>query len=226
MIISPQTASFSSPRGFIVLEGVNGSGKSTLLKKILEGISAAGKTPVSTFEPGGSELGKTLRRLLLESTESRPGALAELILFIADRAEHVSTVIQPALERSEVVVSDRYLYSSVAFQGYGRGVDLSTVSELNRIAVQDVLPDLVILLDLDPVEGLRRTQRRNPESARSDIFEAESVAFHTRIREGFLSLADTRPEPFLVIDASQPAEVVAETALLVISRLLKSMAGA
>lgn len=188
---------FDSCRGFLVLEGVNGAGKSTLLKKIASYLSAQDHLVFETLQPGGTPLGEKIRTIVLG--EQKRELLSELFLFAADRAEHVSAVLVPALDQGQIVLCDRYYYSTIAFQGYGRGLPLKQVKQVNQIAIQDLLPDLVILLDLDPEEGLKRTRARTNSDV--DSFESEELCFHEKIRKGFLEVADQCAEPVAVIDA-------------------------
>ena len=209
MRISPSHI-FKNSRGFLVLDGVNGAGKSTLLEQIKQIVAQANRPMLSTREPGATAVGSTIRSLVLNSQE-RLSPEAELFLFAADRAEHVTKVIQPALQKKQIVLCDRYFYSTEAFQGYGRGLNLKAVQSANELAVKDCLPDLVVLLDLDPATGLRRTKSRGDSVTGRDSFEEEELAFHTRLRQGFLTIANQRPEPFLVVDASvSPEQVLAQ----------------
>jgi dTMP kinase len=148
--------------------------------------------------------------------------LSELFLFLADRAHHVATVIEPSLRDGVTVLCDRFFYSTIAFQGYGRGLDCQRLLELNRLATNDLRPDLVILLDLPVEDALRRAQHRNSvDGAERDSFEAEELAFHERVRGGFLALAEELPEPFLVLDAREEAETLFKQATQAISALLR-----
>ena len=213
MIVELESFEPQNARGFIVIEGVNGAGKSTVINAVSKALTDQNLAYFKTFEPGDTPLGKELRKLLLNSPQIPRTAHSEVFLFAADRNEHVRAAILPALSRGEVVISDRYLYSTIAFQGYGRELDLNLIEQVNELAVSGNYPDLVILLDLDPEEGLRRTQVRNESSGESDSFELEHLEFHRRIRNGFLSLAKSRPEPFLVIDASDSPSSVAAKAI-------------
>ena len=209
MIVDSSSINVSNPNGFIVLEGVNGAGKTTLQKALERHCRSKGREVVTTREPGGTPFGKQIRSLLLEEQEYKLTHKSELYLFAADRAHHVETLIRPALESNCIVLCDRYFYSTLAFQGYGRGIDLKLISDLNEQAVSHLFPDLVILLDLDPEDGLER----NRGDAEQDSFEQEQIDFHKRIRDGFLKIAKTRKEPFFIIDAKLPAEAVAEEAI-------------
>lgn len=189
---------------FISFEGMEGSGKSTALKRVGAWLEADGREVVYTREPGGSELGKELRSILLD-VRADITPRAELFLYLADRAQHVARVVRPALERGAVVLSDRYADSTVVYQGYGRGLDVNVLNQLNAMAVDGIWPDLSLLFDVDPETGLRRAKARNKAEGKNvseGRFEAESLAFHTRIREGFLDWAAKHPSRFARIDAS------------------------
>lgn len=195
---------------FITFEGINGCGKTTLQRLVSQGLTAAGRTVVDTREPGGTVLGKEIRKLVLEWPNEKISSRAELLLFAADRAEHVDKVINPGLAHGAWVLSDRYLFSTVSFQGYGRGIDRCWIDQANALAVQERLPDLVILLDLPVSEAFKRIQGR--KDGGRDSFEDEAVEFQQRIRDGFLDCADTSSVPFLVLDATKkPEELAAES---------------
>lgn len=221
MLIPVDSFAPSTPSGFIVVEGVNGAGKSTIMAAIEAHLKNKNFNVCTTFEPGDSILGKELRKILLNSPHLPRQATAELLLFGADRAEHVDSVIKPALADGQIVLCDRYLYSAIAFQGYGRGLDLTVIDQVNALAVRDTLPDVVILLDLDAEEGLRRTRSRSAQT--EDIFELETIEFHRRIRQGFLTLAKSRPEPFIIVDAHQPLTQVKDNALSIVDALIESL---
>ena len=191
----------------IAFEGVEGAGKSTqleLLRRALEGRGGppAGREVVVTREPGGTPVGERVRALLLDpAVELHPRA--EALLFAAARAELVEAVIRPALERGAVVLCDRYLDSSLAYQGGARGLGRGPVTEVNRFATGGLVPDLVVLLDLDPASGLRR------RAGELDRIEAQDLAFHRRVRQAFCNLAAADPGRFAVIDAAAPVQEVA-----------------
>lgn len=219
MIIDPASLSnIGNPVGFIVLEGVNGAGKSTLQSRLAARFRESGKDVLCTREPGATPLGLELRAILQEGRVGKISALAELLLFAADRAEHIEQVIKPALARKSLVICDRYFYSTLAFQGFGRGLDLDTVSRINESAVRGFLPDLVLLLDLDPAEGLRRNNRSGEAS--TDTFESEALAFHTRIRDGFLEIARKDPAPFIIVNSGKDPDAVFEASYAAISKAL------
>lgn len=206
----PPLFTLSQSAHFITFEGINGCGKTTLHRLVSQGLTAAGHRVVDTREPGGTTLGKEIRKLVLEWPHEKISARAELLLFAADRAEHVDKVITPALARGSWVLSDRYLFSTVTFQGYGRGIDRTWIDQANNLAVQKTLPDLVILLDLPVPDAIKRIQTR--KDGGRDSFEDEAIEFQQRIRNGFLECADASTVPFLVLDATRkPEELAAET---------------
>ena len=191
---------------FLTFEGGDGSGKSTQSALLTEWLTAQGRTVVHAREPGGTELGLELREIVLH----RRGYMApraEALIYAADRAHNIATVVRPALERGDVVIQDRYLDSSVAYQGAGRVLDPGEVRELSLWATEGLLPDLTVLLDLDIETGRARL---DDARTRYDRLEAEAADFHHRVREAYLELADAEPERFLVLDATEPVEVLAE----------------
>lgn len=210
MRVTEKTFSLTKKPAFIAFEGINGCGKTTLHRLVSEHLSSQGLAVTDTREPGGTELGLEIRKLLLEWRGEKKSSLAELLLFAADRAEHVNKVIKPALLNGRNVLSDRYTYSTITFQGNGRGINRALLDQANELATQGVVPDLVILLDLDPAEALKRMALRTGNG--KDSFEDEELAFHTRIRHGFLECAETLPVPFLVLDArATPNELFNQT---------------
>jgi dTMP kinase len=194
---------------FITLEGVEGSGKTTQAALLADSLRAAGHRVIVTHEPGGTRAGQAIRAIFLDPAVSLEVA-AELLLVLADRAQHVREKLKPALAAGEIVISDRYADSTVAYQGYGRGVDLNFLRELNRLATDGTMPDLTIVLDCRVPTGLARIQSRMSRAAarRPDRFEGESAEFHTRVREGFLDIARAEPERVAVVDSEQPLETV------------------
>ncbi len=191
---------------FITVEGIEGSGKSTLIAGLAGKLQECGLPCLVTREPGGCGLGADLRRILLESAR-RLDDRAELFLFLADRAQHVAEVIRPALSRGEWVICDRYADSTVAYQGYGRGMDPAMLQSASSAAADGLAPGLTFLLDLPAEEGLRRARLRNlaeGTEASEGRFEAEELAFHERVRTGFLKLAEMEPSRFAVLDARRP----------------------
>lgn len=199
---------------FLTVEGIEGSGKSTLISALAERLEAEGKPVLCTREPGGCPLGTQIRPLLLR-VDQKPDPMAELFLFLADRAQHVAEVIRPALAAGTQVLCDRYADSTITYQGYGRGMDVDWLHRLNDFATGGLWPDRTLVLDLPPETGLRRATRRNEGLGLSQAegrFEAESLAFHERIRQGFLDRARRWPERFCVLDATLPPPALAERA--------------
>jgi dTMP kinase len=205
------TFKLSLAPSFIAFEGINGCGKTTLHKLLSAKLQESGKMVCNTREPGGTPLGQELRKLLLDWQGEPKSHRAELLMFAADRAEHVDKVIRPHLAKGSWVLTDRFIYSTITFQGHGRGIDRALIDEANKLAVQGTLPQLVILLDLSPEEAFKRIASRNSQAR--DSFEDEELAFHKRIREGFLECARESEVPFLVLDATKtPEELCAEAA--------------
>jgi dTMP kinase len=194
------------PGVLIAFEGVEGAGKSTQLDRLRDELERRGHEVVVTREPGGTPVGERVRQVLLDPAVDLD-ARAEALLFAAARAQLVEQVIRPALERGVVVLCDRYLDSSLAYQGAGRGLGRGPVQEVNRFATGGLLPDLVVLLDVDPAEGLGRN------TASRDRIEVEGLGFHRRVREAFRELAACDPGRFAVVDAAAPADQVAAAVL-------------
>ncbi|MEY4102213.1 MAG: hypothetical protein RIR88_347, partial [Actinomycetota bacterium] len=182
---------------FITFEGGDGSGKSTQAGLLAQWLTDAGRTVVRTREPGGTEVGIQIRELVLHH-RGHIDPRAEALLYAADRAQHVATLVRPALERGEVVIQDRYFDSSIAYQGAGRVMDAAEIRSLSLWASNELIPDVTILLDLD--EDAARV-RLDAADKGFDRLENEKAEFHARVRQGFLKLAEAEPERFLVLDA-------------------------
>ena len=182
----------------VAVEGGDGAGKSTQLRLLSDWLSAAGAEVVLTREPGGTELGAVLREAVLHGDHVAPRA--EALLYAADRAHHVATLVRPALDRGAVVVTDRYLDSSVAYQGDARGLGAAAIRDLSLWAVEGLLPDLVVLLDLDPAVGAAR------RAGTPDRIESEPDEFHRSVRARFLAQARADPGRYLVLDATRATE--------------------
>lgn len=189
---------------FISFEGIDGVGKSTQLDLLVQFLNEQGRTVCRTLEPGGTDLGREIRELLLHR-KGEVAPRAEALLFAADRAHHVATVVRPALERGEVVVTDRYLDSSVAYQGSGRDLGFNQVRELSLFAVDGLLPQLTVLLDLDAAKA---ASRRSKTGAEPDRLERAKIEFFESARQAYLEMAADEPERFLVIDAEQSVETM------------------
>jgi dTMP kinase len=189
---------------FITLEGGDGTGKSTQSALLGEWFTAQGREVVFTREPGGTDLGNELREIVLHS-RGHIAPRAEALLYAADRAHHIATVVRPALERGAVVIQDRYLDSSVAYQGAGRVLDPDEVRHVSMWATEGLVPDVTVVLDLDPAIGRDRLDAANKQF---DRLEAEALDFHTRVRDAYLAMAAAEPERFLVVDATLDRDVI------------------
>jgi len=198
---------------FITFEGVEGSGKSLQSRRLSRKLEAASVPVVHVHEPGSTPLGEKLARLLKLGPEVAP--LSELLMFNAARAELVEKVVRPALAQGKVVVCDRFTDSTIAYQGYARGLDLAIVREINEIATGGLRPDLTVLLDVPVAEGLARKRGKH-----GDRFEQERRSFHEKVRQGYLELARREPRRFLTIDGLQGKSVIAGAVWRRISELL------
>jgi dTMP kinase len=188
---------------FVTFEGGEGSGKSTQLRLLARRLRTFPEEVVETRDPGGTTVGKEIRRLLLSRESAPMSEVAELLLYEASRAQLVREVIGPALARGAVVLSDRFTDSTLAYQGYGRGLDLDLILRLNHLATAGLRPDLTLLLDVDPRVGLDRCARiANTEAMSRDRIEQEPLVFHQRTREGYLALARQEPDRIRLIDAT------------------------
>ena len=209
---------------FITIEGIEGAGKSSVARSLKQYFDEqAEQEVVLTREPGGSELGTEIRKILLSS--KKPSREAELLLFLADRAEHVRKCIRPALEAGKVVICDRYVHSTLAYQGYARGLEVDKLWELCQFATGGLMPDIVLLLDLPPKLGLERARKRTLlEGERVNQswnrFEQEELEFHAALREGFLSMQRLSPEVIYLLDAKCKEEELVLSALEVIKNSL------
>ncbi len=193
----------------ISFEGGDGSGKTTQLKLLGDYIAGKGKICLCTREPGGTKLGKMIRQVLLEIGGEEISTSTELFLYLADRSHHVQKVIRPALKGGRLVLCDRFTDSTLAYQGFGRGVDFNLLRRLNQLASEGITPDLTFLLDCPVEVGLSRTTHRIVER-NEDRFEREKVEFHEKVRKGFLELAREEPNRIYVLDASRAIQQVHE----------------
>ncbi len=194
----------------ITFEGTEGTGKSTQVRLVADGLRSAGRRIVVSREPGGTAFGRSLRGMLLDPAAANIAPWAELFLYLADRAQHAREVIAPALERGEWVVCDRFADATVAYQGFGRGLDAAFIRDASDRAAVGIVPDLTLLLDFDDVSvGIARARRRQQADGTEgveDRFEREDIAFHTRVRDGYRSLAAAEPGRFRVLPAGLPSE--------------------
>ncbi len=197
----------------ITMEGIEGSGKSTQIAHIAAYFHQKGYECVVTREPGGTKIGEKIRRILLDRDHDMLDAMAELLLYTADRAQHVSEIIKPALDKGNIVICDRFLDSTIAYQGAARGIGPDTVTSINRLVLKGIWPDITFLLDLPSEIGLSRAWRAIDAGARDTSqsrFEREKIVFHEKVRQGYLALAEAEPERIRIIDASaSPGDVKA-----------------
>ena len=205
---------------FITFEGGEGCGKSTQVKRLKEALEREGLEVLVTREPGGTWLGEQIRSLLKDQDTDAPCARAELLLFLASRAQVVANVIKPALARGEWVICDRFADSTFAYQGYGRGIAVDLLRHFNDFATEGLVPDLTVLLDVPPeVSRARLAAREAATATAADRIEQAGAEFHARLRAGFLELAKAEPARFAVIDASRPLAEVSRQVLAAVRRI-------
>lgn len=189
---------------FITFEGVEGAGKTTQIGLLKDFFEKIGKKVIVTRQPGGTELGKKIRELILDpEQEDKPSKMCELMLYLADRAHHTETVIEKNLKENTVVLSDRYADSTIAYQGYARNGNIEQLEFLNNIATKGIKPDITIVLDIDPNISMERIQER-----KLDRIESEKIDFHNKVREGFLEIAKKEPERVIIINANESLEQI------------------
>lgn len=200
----------------LTVEGVEGAGKTTQAARLVAALGASGREAVLTRAPGGTALGRDIRRMLLAVDAEAPAPEAELLLYLADRAQHVARVVRPAIGRGAIVVADRFSDSTIAYQAHGRGLPLSTVRAIDDFARAGVAPLVTFVLDIEPAAGLARARATGP----ADRLESEELAFHRRVREGFHAIAASAPERVVVLDATLPVDDLAdEIARVALERL-------
>ena len=208
-----QSAAYADSGVFVCFEGGEGAGKSTQSRLLAEWLREQGREVVLTFEPGDTPVGKEIRRIVLSPETGELAHRTEALLYAADKAEHLAEVVRPALERGAVVITDRYVDSSIAYQGAARGIDVEGLEGMLRWATGGLRPHLTVVLDVEPADGLSRFEGR-------DRIEAESTEFHQRAREGFLRLAEADPDHYVVLDAREPIEALAATIRERVGRVL------
>lgn len=197
---------------FITVEGGEGSGKSSLLNLLKEDLEKEGHEVVLTHEPGGSDIGRQIRSWVLEENKQHPlDPMTELMLFLADRAQHIREIIRPALEEGKIVLCDRFNDSTIAYQGFGRGIDVPLVQEICELVSGYVKPFLTIYLDVEPEMGLTRTRQSSP-SGEMDRIESEDLAFHKALHKGFHWLHEQQPHRIILIDANKSLDEVHQEA--------------
>jgi len=199
----------------IAFEGIEGAGKSTQLRLAAAALRTRGVTLVETREPGGTTIGAELRRIVMQLSDPPPAPLTELLLYLADRAQHLAEVITPAIARGAVVLTDRFSASTIAYQGFARQLDIDTVSRLDAIVRGGVAPACTILLDCPVAVGLQRAQG-------DDRFHREQLEFHERVRRAFLSLAEADTDRYCILDSTAPTEQIHQQVMAAILRCLQS----
>jgi dTMP kinase len=207
---------------FITFEGIEGSGKSTQIALLAKHLAAQGVRHVLTREPGGTPIGDQVRKILLDPANRSLDPAAELLLYAASRAQHLREIILPALANNTTVLCDRFSDATLAYQGYGRGLDIGMIRSLDRIVTAGMRPDLTLLFDIEAASGIARARgRNNSRGLEAEArFENEELAFHERVRQGYLTLVVQEPDRIRIVDASPPAEAVqAEVRQLVEERL-------
>lgn len=210
---------------FISVCGVEGAGKTTQLRYIADFLKSTGKKFLMTREPGGTEIGMKIRRILLDPENRDLTPKTELFLYAADRSQHIEQIILPALNQGKIVVTDRFVDSTTVYQGYARGIDLELVEKINELVLNGLKPDLTILLDISPVVGLERVRGQLQSGERAETesrFEHENLGFHEKIRQGFLTLAKKEKERFRVIDAGRNLGEVTKDVVSVMKSALSS----
>ncbi len=205
---------------FITLEGIDGSGKSTQMRMLAGELRLRKFSIITTLEPGGTPLGRRLRKAFLETEES-VAPIAELLLFAADRAQHVNFLIKPALKENKIVISDRYADATFAYQGAGRGFSEELVKQVIEIATDGLKPDLTIFFDLPVEKALERTRSADEDSRKNNRMDTETSDFYRRVREAYLKIAEREPERFLIIDASISVSEIHKNVLKVILEFLE-----
>ncbi len=211
---------------FITLEGIEGAGKSSQLQNIVAFFNSRGYECLTTREPGGTAVGRQIRGILLDPANRGLDAGAELLLYVADRIQHIKTVIEPHLGDRRVVLCDRFFDATLVYQGYARGLDMGMIRDLHRLVCNDLTPDLTLLFDLEPKVGLARAWHQIDNGGRPNLesrFELETLAFHQKVRDGYLELARSDPQRFRIIDAAQSQNTVTEAIERVLAAYLNGL---
>ena len=196
---------------FITLEGIEGSGKTTQISRLVEFLGDRGIECVTTRQPGGTLIGENIRSILLDPANSALAPMTELLLYMADRAQHIYELIRPCLQAGKTLICDRYFDATVVYQGFARGLNIELIQKLHQILFDDLKPDVTLLLDLAPRVGLQRAWQQlntGPRAGHESRLEAETVAFHEKVRAGYLELARLEPDRFRIVDAAQSPDQV------------------
>ena len=208
---------------FITLEGIEGSGKTTQIARLVEYLEDRGVECVTTRQPGGTLIGENIRSILLDPANRALEPQAELLLYMADRAQHIHELIKPCLKAGKTVVCDRYFDATLVYQGFARGLNIELIRNLHRLLFDDLKPDVTLLLDLSPRLGLERAWEQlntGQRSGQESRFEAEKIAFHEKVRAGYLELARLEPDRIRVIDAAPPPDHVFVDIRKIVSALI------
>jgi len=229
-IVSPAPGTAFLPREtsiimFISFEGIEGSGKTTQIQGVQDHLRQKGHDVIVTREPGGSSIGRQIRSILLDSKNKGLNSLSELLLYMADRAQHLDEIVKPGLSSGKVILCDRYYDATIAYQGYARGLNIDLIKQLHGLAFADYKPDMTFLLDLPPETGLGRAWRQIENGQRTGTetrFEEEALDFHRRVREGYLALAQLEPQRFRIIDASVSQESVEKEIMAVLDNAISN----
>ncbi len=198
---------------FISFEGIDKSGKSTQISLLVDYLKKKKYEVMPTCEPGGTRLGKEIERILLQHSTTQISAVGELFLYLADRAEHVGAIIEPALENDVIIISDRFADASIAYQGYGRGLDIHWIEKLNKRVTQGISPELTFLLDINPELSEKRSKEK-------DRIENEEIAFHRRVRQGYLEIARLCPDRVKILDGQESIEDIHLAIIRILSEYL------
>ncbi len=202
---------------FITFEGIDGCGKTTQAERLAAYISSLGHEVVLTREPGGTSVSEKIRSILLDKANHRMAWLTEMLLYMASRAQHTEEIIRPALKRGAVVISDRYMDATLAYQGYGRGLDTNVIRELNAVATSGLVPHLTILVDLEPGMCGRRMAEMNKTA---DRLEGAGLDFQRRVREGYLEMAGEEPDRFCILDGARSIDELEHEVQRIVARFL------
>lgn len=208
---------------FITLEGIEGAGKTTQIRLLAKFLEQQGIECVVTRQPGGTLIGEHIRSILLDPASTALAPLTELLLYMADRCQHIDELIQPGLDAGKTVVCDRYFDATLVYQGFARGLDTDLIQKLHQILFNNLQPDITLLLDLDPAIGLRRAWQQlntGQRSGHESRFEAETLAFHKKVRAGYLELARLEPGRFRIIDAAQSQNQVSTAIRQIVAPLI------
>jgi dTMP kinase len=214
---------------FISFEGIEGSGKTTQIQHAVEFFKGKGVACTATREPGGTEIGRKIREILLDPSQGKMDPMTELLLYTADRAQHLKEIVIPDLKNNRVVLCDRYFDATIVYQGYARGIDIQIIKGLHELLCDNFKPDRTILLDLTPKIGLSRAWKQLDEGSRTENesrFELEKLSFHEKVRNGYLALSRQEPNRFCVIDAGREETVVKEAICDVLSAIYHEKPGA